>query len=1466
MNKTLRLFVPIFFSVLVFSIFIPSAFADSADITQIVFIASPQAIVANAISTVFTTETQNTGNTKEDVSTTTILNLVSTSKTGEFSASSTDWTSITALTMASSTARRNFFYLDSTPGTYTLTVTASGSGLTDSIATSTAITITAPLTAVAITGTPQVGQTLTAGSLMPSSATANYKWQEASTSNGTYTAISGATSSSYTPVASDVNQYIEVVATGTGYYTSSAISSPTTVVTAAAPTGGGETQTPTPTITSTPTAGDTSVSGTAVASANISLTINSGTPTATTTDTNDNWIVTGLALAEGDVISVTAQVAGDATSTATTTTVAAASSGNENNNTTSTTTISISNLQPNWNATGGGVYSAYYGPPDYNAVTPGSTAVYDSRSAAPISAGITASSTGDYDDQGLLAFNPNISLADFANMPLTYDFVNQSGSNPVWAYIAIVPDGTTYNSSGFESAGTIPDGYEFFQFVPVANPNPTSWDNIDAGDGEWLQWSNMNGYLVATSSPMTLTQIAAAYPDYTVARVYLAEGMGDSYNNNGTGTVAYVDTATIGGTTYDFTAAGQNLNLSALTAELVIAQNDVDDAVVGTVYGDYSQSSVDTLSAAIVMAENAAENTSDNTQTAVDNAFSALSSAVARFQENAVPKTTATVVITNDSQTYTGLPESVTTETTPAGLAVNVTYNGSTSAPTDAGSYAVVATIADSNYTGSASDTLVITPKPVTVTFYASAGRTDYFSKIYDGTTSVPHYVLSVVDSVAGDSVSASCRSTSFASPNVGDEIPVTASGCSLSGAQAEDYSLSNTTIANTGTIMAFPFTIFANEPYGSTAVLDGSSEFNTGGADLPNGETIGSVTLNSNGAAANAPVGSYNIIPSNATGGTFNASNYNIAYYPGNLTVIPATPIITWANPSNIIYGTALNAAQLDATVNNIPGTFAYTPASGTVLNAGGNQTLSVTFTPTDTTDYTSATQTATITVNQMPIRGRAPPIISGTPSDFFAEATSANGAIVTYAMPTATDNAGNADAVSCAPVSGSVFALGTITVTCTTTDAAGNIAIPTTFNVTVRDTTAPVITLNGDSTIYLAINNPFVDPGATATDVVDGTDTVMVGGIVNTAVAGTYILSYNATDAAGNQAKTAVRAVTIESAALPLPTTFSGGGTTLFGTVSNATEASTTSGGITATLNIPSETTITGSSDWDGTLTLPTATTATITIPGFNTPVISAIAIGSNASDLTLSQPVQLTFAGQHGELVGWYNYNGSAFTQITDVCDGVNAPTINGTPIIAPNGTCMFDDGTNIIVWTTHFSTFVTYTKTAISTLVVNSGGGSGGGAIVSGSGAPNPLPGAVATTGVITSTTTTTATSSQGQVLGAEAYNFAKNLTVSSRGADVIALQRFLINSGYSIPAGATGYFGSQTKTAVIAYQKANNLPTTGVVGSLTRALLNKGEVPTSSELTPTEAKSIVAILQSFGVDQTTLAKVRAALGL
>ena len=94
------------------------------------------------------------------------------------------------------------------------------------------------------------------------------------------------------------------------------------------------------------------------------------------------------------------------------------------------------------------------------------------------------------------------------------------------------------------------------------------------------------------------------------------------------------------------------------------------------------------------------------------------------------------------------------------------------------------------------------------------------------------------------------------------------------------------------------------------------------------------------------------------------NTSDYTSASASVTLTVNQATPKVTWAKPAAIISGTALSSTQLDATAS-VPGTFVYSPPVGTVL-AVGTQTLSVAFTPTDTTDYTTQTATTTITVNK--------------------------------------------------------------------------------------------------------------------------------------------------------------------------------------------------------------------------------------------------------------------------------------------------------------------------------------------------------------------------------------------------------------------------------------------------------------------------------------------------------------------
>ena len=90
--------------------------------------------------------------------------------------------------------------------------------------------------------------------------------------------------------------------------------------------------------------------------------------------------------------------------------------------------------------------------------------------------------------------------------------------------------------------------------------------------------------------------------------------------------------------------------------------------------------------------------------------------------------------------------------------------------------------------------------------------------------------------------------------------------------------------------------------------------------------------------------------------------------------------------------------------------------------------------------------------------------------------------------------------------------------------------------------DTTAPVITLNGDGIVKLSVGEEYTDAGATATDDTDGDLTAKIaatGAEVDTSVAGTYHVKYNVSDAAGNVASEVVRTVIVEDGHEPEPDT---------------------------------------------------------------------------------------------------------------------------------------------------------------------------------------------------------------------------------------------------------------------------------------------------------------------------------------
>jgi len=92
--------------------------------------------------------------------------------------------------------------------------------------------------------------------------------------------------------------------------------------------------------------------------------------------------------------------------------------------------------------------------------------------------------------------------------------------------------------------------------------------------------------------------------------------------------------------------------------------------------------------------------------------------------------------------------------------------------------------------------------------------------------------------------------------------------------------------------------------------------------------------------------------------------------------------------------------------------------------------------------------------------------------------------------------------------------------------------------------------------------------------------------------------------------------------------------------------------------------------------------------------------------------------------------------------------------------------------------------------------------------------------------------------------AAACTFTRSLTTNMSGADVTCLQTYLMGAGFSIPAGATGYFGMQTKAAVSAWQGANGvMPTAGYFGPMSQAKYMMVAGSTTTPTTPTTPSNL-----------------------
>ncbi len=254
------------------------------------------------------------------------------------------------------------------------------------------------------------------------------------------------------------------------------------------------------------------------------------------------------------------------------------------------------------------------------------------------------------------------------------------------------------------------------------------------------------------------------------------------------------------------------------------------------------------------------------------------------------------------------------------------------------------------------------------------------------------------------------------------------------------------------------------------------------------------------------------------------------ITFVNGTQQVVSSTTINTSAPTTYLITYSATDAAGNNATA--IRSVIVGNP-DGTVTTTG---TTATTTSSTDTTPpVVTLNGAAAMNVNQGSAftdpGATATDNVDGNLTAKIKETGTVDTATLgSYTLTySATDAAGNTGSASRLV---SVVASST-TSTATTTSQTSSGSSGSSTSTTTPDTTPPVVTLNGAATMSLTQGGTFTDPGATATDNVDGnlTSKIVETGAVDAATIGSYTLTYSATDAAGNTGS-ASRAVTVVAA----------------------------------------------------------------------------------------------------------------------------------------------------------------------------------------------------------------------------------------------------------------------------------------------------------------------------------------------
>lgn len=303
-------------------------------------------------------------------------------------------------------------------------------------------------------------------------------------------------------------------------------------------------------------------------------------------------------------------------------------------------------------------------------------------------------------------------------------------------------------------------------------------------------------------------------------------------------------------------------------------------------------------------------------------------------QSFTVNKAAASAAVSNTPQNYTGSAQAATVTCSGGGAASNISTGGAAN-QTDAGTYAVTADCAAStNYnagTSVAAGNFVINK----ITAVAAVSNTP---QNYTGSTQAATVTCTGGGASSNISTGGAANQTDAGTYAVTADCAASTNYNSVTTVAAGNFVINK--IVASASITNSPVTFNGSTQTAPVACLGG-----------------GAATLASGGSGIN--VGSYPATVNCAASTNYNAT---AGLSAGNFVINKATPVITWANPADITYGTALSATQLNASANTA-GAFTYNPAAGAIL-AAGSRSLYTLFIPTDTVNYTNANKTVTINV----------------------------------------------------------------------------------------------------------------------------------------------------------------------------------------------------------------------------------------------------------------------------------------------------------------------------------------------------------------------------------------------------------------------------------------------------------------------------------------------------------------------